>query len=322
MKRMLAVLLGVCLMLTFCPVAFADNVTVAVKTASVVRGPGLTFGDIAEISGGAAERIKVLKDLYLGDAPAPGTTVFLTPQSLEPKLAATHADFSAINWSIPANFKITTASQAVSGKKITELARTFIAQATLGAMVRLVETPADVQAPLGKLELTSELSGQIRYNAPTTVLVAIRTDGGSFVKVPVQFEVKRILDVVVAVGNLNTGEIISAGAVRLEAMDAGKLQPGYLTDLSKVIGMQIRQAVTPGSVLFERSLTRPILVKQGEMIRIAARIGEIEVSAGGVAMTQGAVGDLIRVQNLTTKRFLTGRVQEDKSVLVLNQQGG
>ena len=36
----------------------------------------------------------------------------------------------------------------------------------------------------------------------------------------------RILDVVVAVGNLNTGEIISAGAVRLEAMDAGKLQPG------------------------------------------------------------------------------------------------
>jgi len=39
-------------------------------------------------------------------------------------------------------------------------------------------------------------------------------------------------------------------------------------------------------------------------------------------MAQGAVGDLIRVQNLTTKRFLTGRVQQDKSVLVLNQQGG
>ena len=39
-------------------------------------------------------------------------------------------------------------------------------------------------------------------------------------------------------------------------------------------------------------------------------------------MSQGAAGDLIRVQNLTTKRFLTGRVQEDKSVLVLNYQGG
>lgn len=322
MKRTLAALLGLCLMLTFCPVAFAGNVTVAVKTMSVVRGPGLTFGDIAEISGGAAERVKVLKDLYLGDAPAPGTTVFLTPQSLEPILAATHADFSAINWSVPVNFKITTASQAVNGMKIAELARSFITQATIGATVRIVETPSDVQAPLGKLELTPEISGQIRYNAPTTVLVAVRTDGGVFVKVPVQFEVKRILDVVVAVENLNAGEIIAARSVRLEPMDAGKLQPGYVTELGKVVGMQIRQAVTPGSVLFERSLTRPILVRQGEMIRIAARIGEIEVSAGGVAMSQGAVGDLIRVQNLTTKRFLTGRVQQDKSVLVLNQQGG
>ena len=143
-----------------------------------------------------------------------------------------------------------------------------------------------------------------------------------FAKVPVQFEVKRILEVVVVVENLNAGEIIQARSVRLESMDAGKLQPGYLTDLSKVVGMQIRQAAPPGSVVFERSLTRPILVKQGEMIRIAARIGEIEVSAGGVAMSQGAAGDLIRVQNLTTKRFLTGRVQEDKSVLVLNYQGG
>ena len=54
----------------------------------------------------------------------------------------------------------------------------------------------------------------------------------------------------------------------------------------------------------------------------SARIGDIEVSAGGLAMAQGAAGDMIRVQNLTTKRILTGRVQADKSVLVLNHQGG
>ncbi len=324
MKRTLVVLLSACLILAFCPFAFANtaNVTVAVKSISVVRGPGLTLGDIADVSGGAAERVKYLKELALGDAPAPGITAFYTPQSLEPRLVTTHADFSAITWSVPANFKITTSSQAVSGKKIADLARVFITQAAVGANVTMVELPADLQAPLGKLELAPELSGPIRYNAPTIVLVAVRTDGSNFVKVPVQFEVKRILDVVVAVENLNAGEIIPARSVRLEPMDAGKLQPGYLTDLAKVVGMQIRSAITPGSVLFERSLTRPILVKQGEMIRIAARIGEIEVSAGGVAMSQGAAGDLIRVQNLTTKRFLTGRVQEDKSVLVLNHQGG
>ena len=78
----------------------------------------------------------------------------------------------------------------------------------------------------------------------------------------------------------------------------------------------------PGSILSERSLVRPILVKRGENVRIVARIGEIDVYANGVALAQGAAGDLIRVQNTTTKRILTGRVQEDKSVLVLNQPGG
>ena len=322
MRRTLAALLGLCLMLALSPAVFAENVTISVKPVSLVRGPELNFGDIAEISGAAVERVNFLKQLRLGEAPAPGATIFFTPQSLEQKLLATRADFSAITWSVPASFKITTSSQAVSGQKIAELARSHIAQAAVGATVMMIEAPGDLQAPLGKLELMPELAGQVRYNGPTTVLVAVRTDGVAFAKVPVQFEVKRILEVVVAVGNLNAGDIIQAHSVRLEPMDAGKLQSGYITDLAKVVGMQVRQSATPGTVLFERLLSRPILVRHGVIIRIAARIGDSEVSAGGLAMAQGAAGDMIRVQNLTTKRILTGRVQADKSVLVLNHQGG
>ena len=78
----------------------------------------------------------------------------------------------------------------------------------------------------------------------------------------------------------------------------------------------------PGSVISERNLSRPILIKRGENIRIVARVGELEVFANGVTFSQGAAGDLVRVQNSVTKRIMTGRVQEDKSVLVLNQPGG
>jgi len=127
---------------------------------------------------------------------------------------------------------------------------------------------------------------------------------------------------VVAAGNLNAGDILSESSLRLERMDAGKIPAGYLTELSKAIGLQVRQAMPPGSIISERSLVRPILVQRGENVKIVARIGEIDVYANGVAFAQGAAGDLIRVQNTITKRILTGRVQEDKSVLVLNQPGG
>lgn len=325
MKRTAAGLLGLIFWLAATGIGFAAsnvNTDVSVRSVSAVRGAILTFGDIAEISGNQPERVRYLKELKLGDAPAPGATLTLTPQTLESRLLATKADFSAIRWSVPATIQITRSSQRVSGKTLGELAQGMIQQASQGATVRLLETPNDIDAPLGRLELTPELAGSIRYNGPTTVQVTVRSDGEYFARIPVQFEVKRFLDVVVTLENLNAGAIIPAQAVRLETMDVGKLQPGYLTELSKVVGLQARHAIPPGNVLNERSLTRPILVKSGEMVRIAARIGEIEVSAAGVALSQGASGDLIRVQNLTTKRLLTGRVQDDKSVLVLNQQGG
>lgn len=322
MKRALAAIFCIMLVLAPCPVAFASPASISVKSESSVRGPWLTLGEIALISGESPERVQMLKELKLGDAPAPGTTAFFTPASLEPKLVATHADFSAITWSVPDNFKVTTLSQLVGGKKIADMAQTYLAQAAVGSTLVRMDSPADLQAPAGQLELTPELSGPVRYSGATTVHVTVRTDGRSFVKVPVRFEVRRYLEVVVAAANLNAGDILSEQSLRLERVDAGKLPAGYLTETGRAVGLQVRYAVPPGSILYEKNLSRPILVQRGEIVRLTSRIGDIEVSAGGVALSQGAAGDLVRVQNSATKRILTGRVQEDKSVLVHSQLGG
>jgi len=105
-------------------------------------------------------------------------------------------------------------------------------------------------------------------------------------------------------------------------MDAGKLPSGYLTELNKAVGLQVRYGMPPGSVIYDKMLSRPILVHQGEIVNLRARVGELEVTAAGVALSRGAAGDIVRVRNSATKKILTGQVQEDKSVLVLNQQGG
>lgn len=322
MKRAAAAILTAVMIWFPNPPAFAAAAAVSVKAETVVRGPGFTLGDIAEVTGDSPERVRLLKELPLGDAPAPGTTLYFTPASLEPRLLATRADFSDIAWSVPANFKITTLSQPLAGRKIAEQARAFLQQASMGAEVAMLAAPADIQAPLGSLELAPELAGPLRYNGPTTVNVAVRADGRTFLKIPVQFEVRRYLDVVVSVRNLNAGEILTEQSVRLERVDAGRLPAGYQTEIDKVLGLQARVPVAPGSVLYGHSLTRPILVRRGETVRLTARVNGIAVEASGTALSQGAAGDTVRVQNSTTNRVLTGRVQDDKSVLVLNQQGG
>lgn len=310
------------LILAFCPVASAANVSVAVRLDAQVRGPHLCLGEIAEVTGENPARVRQLRELQLGDAPVPGATWHLTPALLEPKLLASQIDLSGIDWSVPANFKITTLSQRVSGKQLSDIAQEHLRRVSVGASLSLVDAPADLLAPVGRLELSPDLAGPVRYHQPTTVMVSVRADGVGFAKIPVQFEVKRYLAVVVAAASLNAGDIVAAQSVRLETLDVGRLQAGYLTDLDKVIGLQLRYAVAPGTVLSERSLMRPLLVRRGDSIRLIAKVNGLEVAAMGVALSQGAAGDIVKVQNTATKKILNGRVQEDKSVLVLNQQGG
>ena len=320
--RNIAALLCMLLILALGPAAFAANVTVAVKSEAKIQGSHLSLGDIAEVSGEDPGRVRELKALSLGDAPAPGTTWYMTPATLEPKLAATQADFSQITWSVPPEFRITTLSQRVSGQRISEVALSHLKRVSLDASLSLVSMPVDMQVPEGTLELSADLSGPIRYNMPTIVQVSVKTNGMVFTRIPVQFEVKRYLDVVVATLSMNAGDTVSAQSVKLEKMNVGALPSGYMTDLNKVIGLQLRYAVIPGTVLGERTLMRPMLVRRGESIRLLARVGTLEVSALGVALSGGAMGELIRVQNSTTKKIMNGYVQDDKSVLVMDQQGG
>ena len=230
MKRAVAALFGVWLICLLCPVAFAATVTIAVRTESTVAGPWLTLGDIAAVSGEVPERVKELQELKLGDAPDPGTTVFMTPASLEPKLAANRIDFSGISWNVPGQFKITTLSQPVSGRKVADLAREYLTRTAQDSTISLLDLPADIQAPVGALELVPELFGAIRFSGPTTVNIAVRTAGRTFMKIPVRFEVRRYLDVVVTARQserrrYSVGTVPAAGTAG-RGKNAGRLSDG------------------------------------------------------------------------------------------------
>jgi flagella basal body P-ring formation protein FlgA len=329
MIRVAAFCLGICLLAIAGPVQAA--VTIAVKAESTVSGPNLTLGDIAAITGGESERIKQLKNLSLGDAPPPGVTGILTPELLEPRLIATRADFTGVTWEVPKQFRITTASQFIGGIGIQAAAENYLRRMlekeglVAGAddlTLNRLDTAADMRVPTGKMELVPELYGAVRYHIPTTVMVSVRTDGKTFAKIPLRFEVRRFQNVAVAAVTLGSGDSVSNGSLKFERMDVGKLAAGYITDFAQYEGWLARNAIAPGTVLTENMIVKPTLIKRGDTVRIVARIGQMEVSAAGLALSQGGVGDRIRVQNIDTKKYLSGRVQADKSVLVMEDRGG
>lgn len=317
MARVLALLT----VLWLCAVpAWAAGVAVAVNAEATVTGPYITLGELAAISGDDQERIKTLGVLKLGNAPPPGQKMVLTSDMLGARLASAGADYSGITWQVPATFVVTTAAQTVSGERLLALAAEAV-QSQVGGnggnevTVTPIGTSPDVLAPLGRLDMKAEVPGGIRYNAPTVAAVIISADGRPFTTVNLRFNVKAYEQLVVAARNIAVHEEISADNVRVERREVGRIS-GYITDLDKVIGLRARRPMTAGTPLSEAMVDKPVVVKRGATVTILVQIGEMVVAAGGVAMQEGREGELIRVQNLTSKRIVSARIVDRNTVQV------
>ncbi len=314
--------LGLCLVaiLLLAAPAAAAGLTVTVSAESTVVGPVMTLGELADIAGDDKDRIKALAAAKLGNAPSPGHRVVLSGDILMTRLGGTGLDFSDVSWQVPANIVVTTAAQTVSGEQLAEAAgealRRQLGSGDGDTAISLMGSPADALVPLGRVEMKAEAAGGIRFNAPTTVVVAINVDGRPITSVSLRYTVKAYQQVVVAARNIAARETITADSVRLERRDVGRIS-GYLSDTDKVIGQTARQPISAGTPLSESVVNKPVVVKRGAGVNIVARTGEMTVSASGMALQDGREGEIIRVQNLVSKRVLNARVVNANTVEVI-----
>jgi flagella basal body P-ring formation protein FlgA len=120
----------------------------------------------------------------------------------------------------------------------------------------------------------------------------------------VQAKVNLYKTVLVTSQGLPRGTELQASHLRREQRDISSLNLGYLTDESNAIGQILKRALRPDAALAPQHLQTRKLVKRGERVGIIAQIGEIEVRMNGKALSDGAMGDRIRIENQRTKRII------------------
>ena len=114
--------------------------------------------------------------------------------------------------------------------------------------------------------------------------------------------------IVVANKPLHRGEVITANMLMLDKINIAKLRYGYFTDPTLVIGQTVKLAVSMGSPITPKMVESPTLIKRGQLVEIVAVGRGIEVRQKGKALNDGALGDLVSVKNLTSKRTVEGQV--------------
>lgn len=111
-------------------------------------------------------------------------------------------------------------------------------------------------------------------------------------------------DIVVAAVGLRRGQDIGAGDVRLERRLLTRPGVKYVHSLDQVIGKVAGRRVAANKAVDWRLLEQADLVRKGETVQLLARNASIAVKIEGRALTSGAKGEQIRVQNPLSNRIV------------------
>jgi flagellar basal body P-ring formation protein FlgA len=139
-----------------------------------------------------------------------------------------------------------------------------------------------------------------------TIGVKCNTPVAWTVYVPVK--VKVLKPVVVASKPLSSNQLITESDLKLQQVDIGSLQQGYLSNTQLVVGQQLKYPVSMGSVIKPNSLQSQKVVHRGEIIMLVAMAGQMEVRMSGTALDDATLGERIKVKNTTSKRIVEGVV--------------
>jgi flagella basal body P-ring formation protein FlgA len=169
-----------------------------------------------------------------------------------------------------------------------------------------------LRVPACDADLVGELPPVTRESGRVTAEVRCPGSRPWRLYVPVRVSVTKTL--LVAAVPLERGKILAASDVILAEREVGALPGGYLTAPEAAVGRVVRRAIPAGAAVAPGSLEIPVLVRRGQPVTLEARSGAIVVQMAGVARADGALGEMIAVENINSRKVLQGVVRNEKSV--------
>lgn len=104
------------------------------------------------------------------------------------------------------------------------------------------------------------------------------------------------------------GEVIAAGDLTLIPVRTDQVGQRTITDMAGLVGMETRRVLSPGRPVPASSVTAQPVVQRNRPVTLEYRQGALLITARGRALGDGALGEMVRVQNLDSNRTLTATV--------------
>jgi flagella basal body P-ring formation protein FlgA len=324
---------------TLCAAVANAAIDIQLRERVVASSPVIRLGDVAEVVSADRAQARQLAALPLMPAPTAGTERFLRDREVLDLLAAHGHNTTEIRLDGAAQVAITAAGTKAGniqvGNRQAALAAGRIERPDTTATTEEGEsTPSDKLRTIIESYLTAKsdqpavwrVSCEVakRHAAPLeTAITPLVCSGGrepwtgrqrfvvSFetaqgrVHVPVYANVQNLTSsVVVAVRTLAKGDVITAADVELQNIESpagATARRATIGAVDNVIGMEARQSIQEGQVIFTDQVQPPLMVKRGDLVTVNSQGGGIRVRTTARARVDGVRGELIQVESLESR---------------------
>jgi len=280
------------------------------RTTATVSGASITLAEIADIS-----THSTLADALAGQtvaaSPDAGQEIVLDTNSIVQKLTRAVTTPAEIKWSGAETVTVKRQGITITAQNIQKTIEAYLTEhSKVLPDARYTFTPKD--PPLPFMIPTGDVEWEIIPSNPDIIgsnrfsLIG-RIDNQVVKNFSVRGTLEVLAPVAVAVSNLRRGDLIAETQVQMEPRDISTLRAPCL-QLQQVIGKKLLQSIKVGSVIDLSSIEFPPVVKKGAFVKILGQNNGLQLTASGIAKTDGKQGQIIKVKNTSSDKVIFCRV--------------
>ena len=205
-------------------------------------------------------------------------------------------------------------------REVREAVTAFVTSRTAGmgwdVRIRRLTISGALKLPEGNIEYEIVAPQQWEGWGNVSIAVLARQKERVVRNISVWVDIEAVTDMVVALHQIENGELISAADVVLQKRELSQNSHLGARTVNDVIGRKARTVLRANQPIRADLVERVPLVKTGQMVTIVAENEALKISVSGKARSSGAAGDTIRVQNLTSLKEISARIIDATTVQV------
>ncbi|NVK35519.1 MAG: flagellar basal body P-ring formation protein FlgA [Rhodobacteraceae bacterium] len=184
--------------------------------------------------------------------------------------------------------------------------------------ITFFRTPRDVQINPASVEpvVVNNIawsSRNNRFNISYSIDV-----GGRYEKLTLSGHAMETVEVLALTRAVGKGSVVQERDFTRIRLPKKSVPTNAANDAKTLIGLAARQNMKAGMPLLQSNFERPILISRGEKVTLTFLMPGMKLTTRGQAMIEGAMGDIIDVMNLQSRRTVPAEIIGRGQVRVLS----